>query len=212
MTPIIINIGRQIGSGGGLIAKMLAKDFNCKLYDKELLNLAEKESGFSEKFFEQNDEQKGFMKSLFHIHLPLFGENNFYKNNFSQENLYQFQSDAIRKAADEGSCVFVGRTADYVLRDRKNTVSIFITANMDHRIQRVCKRHNLDRAAARKYILRGEDDRASYYNYYTGKRWGYSESYDLCINSSLLGIEETERFIATFIRKRFGFDAPANDK
>ena len=212
MTPIIINIGRQIGSGGGLIAKMLAKDFNCKLYDKELLNLAAKESGFSEKFFEQNDEQKGFMKSLFHIHLPLFGENNFYKNNFSQENLYQFQSDAIRKAADEGSCVFVGRTADYVLRDRKNTVSIFITANMDHRIQRVCKRHNLDRAAARKYILRGEDDRASYYNYYTGKRWGYSESYDLCINSSLLGIEETERFIATFIRKRFGLDAPANDK
>jgi cytidylate kinase len=212
MTPIIINIGRQIGSGGGLIAKMLAKDFNCKLYDKELLNLAAKESGFSEKFFEQNDEQKGFMKSLFHIHLPLFGENNFYKNNFSQENLYQFQSDAIRKAADEGSCVFVGRTADYVLRDRKNTVSIFITANMDHRIQRVCKCHNLDRAAARKYILRGEDDRASYYNYYTGKRWGYSESYDLCINSSLLGIEETERFIATFIRKRFGFDAPANNK
>ena len=212
MTPIIINIGRQIGSGGGLIAKMLAKDFNCKLYDKELLNLAAKESGCSEKFFEQNDEQKGFMKSLFHIHLPLFGENNFYKNNFSQENLYQFQSDAIRKAADEGSCVFVGRTADYVLRDRKNTVSIFITANMDHRIQRVCKRHNLDRAAARKYILRGEDDRASYYNYYTGKRWGYSESYDLCINSSLLGIEETERFIATFIRKRFGFDAPANNK
>ena len=212
MTPIIINIGRQIGSGGGLIAKMLAKDFNCKLYDKELLNLAAKESGFSEKFFEQNDEQKGFMKSLFHIHLPLFGENNFYKNNFSQENLYQFQSDAIRKAADEGSCVFGGRTADYVLRDRKNTVSIFITANMDHRIQRVCKRHNLDRAAARKYILRGEDDRASYYNYYTGKRWGYSESYDLCINSSLLGIEETERFIATFIRKRFGFDAPANNK
>ncbi len=106
----------------------------------------------------------------------------------------------------------MGRTADYVLRDRKNTVSIFITANMDHRIQRVCKRHNLDRAAARKYILRGEDDRASYYNYYTGKRWGYSESYDLCINSSLLGIEETERFIATFIRKRFGFDAPANNK
>lgn len=210
--PIIINIGRQIGSGGGLIAKMLAKDFDCKLYDKELLNLAAKESGFSERFFEQNDEQKGFMKTLFHLHLPLFGENNFYKNNFSQESLYQFQSDAIRKAADQGSCVFVGRTADYVLRGRKNTVSIFITANLDHRIQRVSKRHNLDRTAARKYILRGEDDRASYYNYYTGKRWGHSESYDLCINSSLLGIEETERLIAAFIRKRFGLEGPLTDK
>lgn len=210
--PIIINIGRQIGSGGGLIAKMLAKDFGCRLYDKELLNLAAKESGFSERFFEQNDEQKGVMKSLFHLHLPLFGENNFYRNNFSQESLYQFQSDAIRKAAAEGSCVFVGRTADYVLRDRKNTVSVFITANMDHRIQRVCKRHGLNRAAARKYILRGEDDRASYYSYYTGKRWGHSESYDLCINSSLLGIEETERFIAAFIRKRFGLDGTGNGK
>ena len=203
---IIINVGRQIGSGGHIIAKKLAEDFGCKLYDKELLNLAAKESGFNEKFFEQNDEQKGFFKSLFHLHVPLMGENNFYKNNFSQDSLYQFQSDAIRKAADEGSCVFVGRTADYVLRDYKNTVSVFITANIDHRIQRVCKRHNLDRAAARKYIRNQEESRASYYNYYTGKTWGHSESYDLCINSSLLGLDETEAFIAEFIRKRFGLE------
>ena len=200
---IIINVGRQIGSGGHIIAKKLAEDFGCKLYDKELLNLAAKESGFNEKFFEQNDEKKGFFKSLFHVHVPLMGENNFYKNNFSQDSLYQFQSDAIRKAADEGSCVFVGRTADYVLRDYKNTVSVFITANIDHRIQRVCKRHNFDRATARKYIHNQEESRASYYNYYTGKEWGHSESYDLCINSSILGIDETEKFIAEFIRKRF---------
>lgn len=200
---IIINVGRQIGSGGRVIAKKLAEDFGCKFYDKELLNLAAKESGFSEKFFEQNDEQKGFLKSLFHVHMPLMGVNNFYKNNFSQDSLYQFQSDAIRKAADEGSCVFVGRTADYILRNYKNTISVFITANIDQRIQRVCKRHDFDRATARKYIHTQEDDRASYYNYYTGKKWGHSESYDLCINSSLLGLDETERFIAEFIRKRF---------
>ncbi len=201
---LIINIGRQIGSGGREIAKRLAEEFGCKFYDKELLNLAAKESGFSEKFFEQNDERKGFMKSLFHIHVSFQGENNLYKNNFSQESLYQFQSDAIRKAADEGNCVFVGRTADYVLRDYKNTINIFISANLDQRIQRVCKRRGLDRAAARKLIRSQEDNRASYYNYYTGKHWGHAESYDLCINSSLLGIEETERFIAAFIRHRFG--------
>lgn len=200
---IIINVGRQIGSGGRIIAKMLAEDFGCKFYDKELLNLAAKESGFSEKFFEQNDEQKGFLKSLFHVNVPLLGEHNFYKDNFSQDSLYQFQSDAIRKAAQTDSCVFVGRTADYVLRDFKNTFSIFITANIDQRLQRVCKRHNLDRAAARKYIRNREEDRASYYNYYTGKEWGHAESYDLCINSSLLGLEETEKFIAEIIRKRF---------
>ena len=193
---IIINVGRQIGSGGRIIAKMLADTFGCKFYDKELLNLAAKESGFSEKFFEQNDEQKGFLKSLFHVHVPLMGENNFYKSNFSQDSLYQFQSDAIRKAAAQGNCVFVGRTADYVLRDFKNT-------NIDQRIQRVCKRYNMNRAEARKYIHSREEDRATYYNYYTGKTWGHSESYDLCINSSLLGLEETELFIAQFIRKRF---------
>lgn len=200
---IIINVGRQIGSGGHIIAKRLAEEFGCTFYDKELLNLAAKESGFSEKFFEQNDEKKGFYKSMFHIQVPLMGENNFYKNDFSQENLYLFQSNAIRKAADEGSCVFVGRTADYVLRDYKNTVSVFITANMDQRIQRVCKRLNCDRSTARKAIKGEEESRSSYYNYYTGKRWGHSESYDLCVNSSILGIDETEKFIARFIRQRF---------
>lgn len=210
-SKIIINVGRQIGSGGRVIAKMLADEFGCKFYDKELLNLAAKESGFSEKFFEQNDEQKGFIKSLFHVHVPLMGEHNYYKSNFSQDSLYQFQSDAIRKAADEGSCVFVGRTADYVLRNYKNTISVFITANIDQRIQRVCKRHGFDRATARKYIHRQEDDRASYYNYYTGKKWGHSESYDLCVNSSLLGLDETEKFIAAFIRKRFGLAPSTNN-
>ena len=124
---IIINVGRQIGSGGRIVAQQLAKDFGCKFYDKEILNLAAKESGFSEKFFEQNDEQKGFLKNLFHVHVPLLGTSDFYKNDFSQESLYQFQSDAIRKAASEGSCVFVGRTADYVLRDEPNMVSVSYT-------------------------------------------------------------------------------------
>ena len=136
--------------------------------------------------------------------LPFLSDNNFYHNDFSQEGLYKFQSDAIRKAADEGNCVFVGRTADYVLRDYKNVINIFITANIDDRIKAVCKRKDIDRASARKFIESQEEQRASYYDYYTGKKWGHSESYDLCINSSHLGIEETEKFIAEFIRKKFG--------
>ena len=97
MKKIIINVGRQIGSGGHIIAEKLAEDFGCKCYDRELLNLAAKESGFSEKFFEQNDEQKGFFKSLFYTHLPFLSDNNFYHNDFSQEGLYKFQSDASRR-------------------------------------------------------------------------------------------------------------------
>lgn len=202
MNKVIICIGRQLGCGGHIIAKLLAEDFNCKLFDKELLNLAAKESGFSEKFFEQNDEQKGFLKSLFQSHGRSVLTDSMYSNQFSQESLFQFQSDAISKAAQEESCVFVGRCADYVLRDQKNMVSIFITADINDRIKAVQERHSCDEETARRILTRKESARASYYNYYTGKKWGCAESYDLCINSSILGYEETEKQIAAFIRKR----------
>ena len=187
---IIINVGRQIGSGGGEIARILADKFGCRLLDKELLNLAAKESGFSEKFFEQNDEQRGFLKSLFHMHAPLVGDSNMYRNNFSEENLFLFQSEAIKKAASEGSCV---------LRDEPNAISIFITADIESRIDNVSKRMGIDKNAARKFIEDKEDERSKYYNYYTGKKWGHASSYDLCVDSSILGIEQTAEFIANFI-------------
>lgn len=197
---IIINVGRQIGSGGGEIARILADKFGCRLLDKELLNLAAKESGFSEKFFEQNDEQRGFLKSLFHMHAPFVGDSNMYRNNFSEENLFLFQSEAIKKAASEGSCVFVGRAADYILRDEPNAISIFITADIESRIDNVSKRMGIDKEAARKFIEDKEDERSKYYNYYTGKKWGHASSYDLCVDSSILGIEQTAEFIANFIK------------
>ena len=198
---IIICVGRQLGSGGHDIARMLALDFNAKYYDRELLNLAAKESGFSEKFFEQNDEQRGIFRSLFHMHASHVGDNNLYANNFSQENLFKFQSDAIMKAADEGSCVFVGRCADYVLRERKDVVNIFITASMDFRIEQIMTKQKLERAAARKFIEQREAKRAAYYNYYTGKRWGDSASYDLCVNSCRLGLDATAQLVRDFIVK-----------
>ena len=129
------------------------------VYDRELLNLAAKESGFSEKFFEQNDERKGFLHSLLHVNVPLMGENNFYKNDFSQEGLYQFQSDAITKAAREGNCVFVGRTADYVLRDFPNTVNYLYHGIVEERIKRVCERLQLTADEAMKYINAREEAR-----------------------------------------------------
>ena len=201
--PIIICVGRQLGSGGHDIARMLAMDFNAKYYDQELLNLAAKESGFSEKFFEQNDEKKGFLKSLLNLQMPHVG-GGMYSSDFSQENLFQFQSDAIRKAASEGSCVFVGRCADYVLRDFPNVVSVFVSASMRARIDKLLAQQTVTPQQAKRLILQAEHRRAEYYNYYTGKKWGAAESYDLCINSSILGLVETEKFIADFIRKKFG--------
>lgn len=200
---IIINVGRQLGSGGHDIGRMLAMDFNAKYYDREILNLAAKESGFSAEYFEQNDERHGFLKSLFHTRAPHISDNNFYQSNFSQEALFKFQSDAIRKEAQQGSCVFVGRCADYVLRDFPNVVNVFITASMKFRIESVVNKLGVLPEEARKIIENGERRRADYYNYYTGKKWGAATSYDLCIDSSVLGLQATEKFIADFVRKRF---------
>lgn len=201
MKHIIINVGRQLGSGGHDIGRMLALDFQAKYYDRELLNLAAKESGLSEKIFEQNDERKGFFRGLLNIGTPHVSSG--YKSGITQETLFQFQSEAIQKAAKEGSCVFVGRCADYVLRDFGNTVNIFITASMDYRIEQIMNKQHLDLDAALKFIEQKESTRAAYYNYYTGKKWGAAESYDLCIDSSVLGFVETEKLIAQFIRKKF---------
>lgn len=180
---------------------MLALDFNAKYYDKEILNLAAKESGFSEKIFEQNDEKKGFIRGLFSMTTPHVS--GAYESGFSQENLFKFQSDAIRKAAQEGSCVFVGRCADYVLRDFENVVNIFITASMHDRVEQILNKQKVTPPEAKRIILQAEGKRASYYNYYTGKKWGHAESYDLCVNTSILGMVDTEKMIAEFIRKKF---------
>lgn len=200
---IILNVGRQLGSGGRVIAKQLAEQLQCGFYDRELLNLAAKESGFSPKLFEKNDEKKGFFDSLFHIRAPFVGDNCFYKNELSQESLFQFQSDAIRKAAENGSCVFVGRCADYVLRDFNNVLNIFITANLNERVERVAKRHGCSADEAKKIIEKIEGVRSSYYKYYTGKTWGHSASYDICLNSSILGINGTVDYILDFIKRMF---------
>ena len=204
MNKIIICIGRQLGSGGHDIGRMLALDFQAKYYDREILNLAAKESGFSERFFEQNDERKGFLRSLFNIQTPhLGGDGSIYRSSNTQDNLFQFQSEAMKKAAAQESCVFVGRSADYILRDQPNLVTVFITAPLEFRIRQVMNKEGITETMALKKIQQGEDQRANYYNYYTGKKWGHATGYDLCIDSSILGLTTTEKFLADFIRKRF---------
>ena len=201
---IIINVGRQVCAGGLEIGRLLAEEFQAKYYDRELLNLAAKESGFSEEYFRQSDERKGFLRSF--LHLPFSnnwgGGSNFYQNDFSQDSLFKFQSDAIIRAAQEDSCVFVGRCADYVLRDFPNVVNVFITASLDARAQLYMKEKNVSKKEAVKHIQHIESCRATYYNYYTGKHWGQADSYDLCIDSSVIGSAETARIIADFVRKK----------
>lgn len=203
MDNLIISVGRQLGSGGCEIARKLAQVFDCKYYDTELINLAAQRSGFNPKIFEKQDESHGTLKSLFGSFSGRLGRStsNFYNNSMSQESLFQVQSEAIWKAAQEDNCVFVGRCADYILRTKPGLFSVFITADDEVRTQVVAERLNSDLDTARKYIRNKETQRANYYNYYTSKKWGAAASYDLCINSSRLGIERTAEIIEQVIRE-----------
>lgn len=199
---MIITVGRQIGSGGHNIGKKLAEELGYKFYDMEILALAAEESGFDRKFFEKNDEKHGFFRSIFGGSVLTGAMMNYADSSassLSQEGLFRFLSEAIQKAAGEDNCIFVGRCADYILRDFPNVVSVFVTADYEERVQAVMQRKEMTREQSEKHIREKEDSRASFYNYYTGKTWGHSASYDLCVNSSKLGQDKTVEYIKQFV-------------
>lgn len=197
--PFIINIGRSLGSGGRAVGHILAKDFGIAYYDREILNLAAKESGFCAEVFERNDEKNRFLRTLGNIIPFIGGGATYYDNELSNENLFRIQSEAIRKAAADHSCIFIGRCADYVLRDNPRCVNVFITANMEDRIASVMKWNNCTAEKAQEIIEKGDSERASFYNFYSSGTWGAASTYHLCINSSVLGIEETAVLIKNFV-------------
>ncbi len=202
--PFVINIGRSLGSGGRAIGHILAETFGIAYYDREILTLAAKESGFCPEVFERSDEKNKFLRTLGNI-IPFVGSGNtFYNNELSNENLFRIQSDAIRKAADDHSCIFIGRCADYVLRNHPRCVNVFITADMSDRIANVMKWNNCNEQKAIDIIEKGDSERADFYNFFSSGTWGAADTYHLCINSSVLGIERTAEFIKEFVEKKLG--------
>lgn len=203
----VVNIGRQLGSGGKQIGETLASRLNVKLYDKELINLASEESGLCREFFERADEKasQGFLGGVFGMRFPFISDGNIPTMNcLSNDALFKVQSDVIRRLASESSCLFVGRCADYILRDHPHCVNIFISASNEDRIARLQALQGITKNEAEEMMHRVDKRRAEYYNYYSYKRWGAAESYHLCINSSVLGIKETTDFIEAFIRMKLG--------
>lgn len=203
-TPFVINIGRQVGSGGKRIGELLAKRLNISLYDKELINLAAAESGFCPECFERADEheQKGMLAAVVgYFRTPLAG-GYVQQNPLSNDSLFKIQSDVIRHLAERESCIFVGRCADYILRDHPRTVNIFLTADTADRINRIVKRTGWSEEEAATCIERTDAQRARYYNYYTTRRWGEAATYDLTINTSRLGDEATAELILAFIHRK----------
>ncbi|MDR2361314.1 MAG: cytidylate kinase-like family protein [Prevotellaceae bacterium] len=196
----IITIGRQLGSGGKQVGEQLAQRLGIPCYDKELINLASRESGLNQRFFEKADEKSRFSicGHLFGLHSGYMTENT--GNYLCNEALFKIQSDVIRKLAAESSSIFVGRCADYILREHPRCLKIFICADLHDRLARLVRMHNIPEKEARLLIEQSDKKRAGYYNYYTNKTWGMATSYDLCMNSSVFGTEEIVRMVELIVK------------
>ena len=189
-------IGRQFGSGGRHVAAAIGRELGICVYDRELIAKAAEESGFSKELFLKSDEKRSLF-SLSNFFAPSAGNFQITENYISDNELFKMQSEVIRGIAQKGPAVFVGRCADYVLRDM-NRISVFITAPLEDRIKRVCERDGISPEDAESYMAKQDRTRETYYNYFTFGNWGVASNYDICVDSSRLGIEGTARLIIDF--------------
>ncbi|MCL2389812.1 MAG: cytidylate kinase-like family protein [Endomicrobia bacterium] len=197
-----ITISRQYGSGGLLIGKKLAKDLSVSFYDKELIEMAAKESGLGKEFIEKSDEKLPFrfFGGLTDAISGVFGAG---YNGDVNDSIFKIQSDIIKNIAEKESAVFVGRCADYVLREHPKCINVFICADMRDRVKNISASLNTDSANALKEIEKNDKQRDKYCSYYTNIERGSAAYYHLCVNSSVLGVNETADFIRAFAEKKF---------
>ncbi|MBR7185765.1 MAG: cytidylate kinase-like family protein [Clostridia bacterium] len=195
---VIITIARQYGSGGREIGEKVAKLLDIPSYDRELITLAAQKSGLNTNILHSVDE-----KATNSLLYTLAMGSNIYSSGAAvsydipiNDRLFITQCDIIKNLAKENSCVIVGRSADYVLRENPRRISVFIYAPLEVRIRRVAERHSLSDADARSLILKTDKRRANYYNFYTGQKWGKFDNYHVSLDSSLLGIDGTAKLIS----------------
>lgn len=195
---LIINVGRQFGSGGRLVALALGRKLGIPVYDQELIAKAAEQSGFSKELFANSDEKRNLLAlSSFIVDVGRFGSAD---NYMSDNQLFVIQSNVIRSLADKDPAIFIGRCSDYILRDRK-CLDVFVTATDEVRIKRIAERMNITPEQADSLMRKKDRTRETYYNYYTFGNWGVASNYDLCVDSSVLGIEGTADMIIDFCRR-----------
>lgn len=194
-----ICIGRQLASGGRAVGKLLAERLGAEYFDREILDIAARESGLCREVFEQTDERKGFFGATFRSMSSFIGMNSSYSAQNRNIKLFELQAQAIKKAAEEGNCIFIGRAADYILREHPRCLSVFISSDEEDRLDTLCREKNMERSDARHLIEKVDSKRADFYNFYSGKRWGSACSYDLCLNISRTGIDGATSIIAKML-------------
>ena len=201
----VINIGRQLGSGGKAVGEAVARRLGIGVYDKQLINLAAEQSGLCPEVFERVDEKESrnlFSTLVAYLRSPFVGSEYAGGNVLSNDALFKIQSDVIRDIASRESCIFVGRCADYILRDHPRAVNVFVTGAPEDRVRRLCEQENVTPEEAEAQMERTDARRASYYDYFSSGKWGEAATYHLCIDSSVLGIEGTADFIREFAERK----------
>ena len=197
---LVITIGRQYGSGGRQIGRILSEKLSIPYYDKEILQEAAKDSGICEEIFEHHDE-KPTRSLLFSLvtggHMP-----GAYLDMPLNHKVFLAQFDTIRRLAGQGSCIIVGRCADYVLRDHPGAVKLFVKADMQKRMERAVALNDVTMDKAEEYVRKMDKQRASYYNYYATTTWGDVNNYDLCLDTGKLGVEGSAELIMNYIALR----------
>ena len=206
-TGSVITIGRQYGSGGRYVGRLLAERLGIPFYDKEILAEASKQSGICEEIMAENDEKptRSLLFSLVTGVQTHADSSSMYMDMPLNHRIFLAQFDAIRSVADRGPCVIVGRCGDFVLKDRPNCVKFFIKADMSSRIRRAVDYYGMDPAKAEDALRKADKRRASYYNYYAASSWGDVNNYDLCIDTSAVGVEGAVDVMAQFIALRESF-------
>ena len=189
----VITIGREYGSGGRLVAKKLSEALDIPFYDKEVIQGVVKKTGFAENFVRDAERRptNSFIYDLY------------FSAQSPQDQVFIAQSGVIKELAAKGGCVIVGRCADYILREQKDLLRVFIYAPMEERIRRAVEEYGDQEDNMENFVARKDKQRASYYNYFTSVRWGDRKSYDLCINSAL-GLDTAVEIIRTAALAREG--------
>ena len=190
---IVVTVSREYGSGGRYVAKLLSEKLGVKFYDKEIVTKLAEETGLSEEYIEENEQKRGILSTL---------ENDQVTGLSSKDELFIKETELIKKLARKDSCVIVGRCADFILKNNRNVVKVFVYSDMEDKIKRATKFYGLNKEKAEKEIKNIDKQRANHYKYYTEREWKEYSNYDICINSDTFGVEKSADIIYDMIQNR----------
>ena len=191
---VVITVSREYGSGGRYIGRLIADRLGIKFYDKDFIAEVAKETGLSEEYIENNEQKRGSLAGL---------NNGYYFGLDNSDELFIKEAELIKKVANEESCVIIGRCADFILKDRKNVIKVFVYSDIENKIKRATKIYGLNQTKAEKEIKRIDKLRANHYKHYTEKEWSNHSNYDICINSDTLGVEKSAELICKIVEEKF---------